>query len=1149
MKGRMQTEKGIVAEMSLKLLMGPSGSGKTHRLYGDMIQKSIEHPAGNYLIVVPEQFTMQTQKEIVMLHPSGGIMNIDVLSFHRLAHRIFDAAGGSGRIILDDTGKSLILRRVASEREELLTSLKGKLHKPGYINEVKSVISEFLQYDIGSRELEQMIAQNEGKPALSGKLKDLSVLYEGFRSFLSENYITTEELLDRACLAAQKADFLKDSEIVFDGFTGFTPVQNRFLQKLMQIAQRITVTVLLGDGEDPYAPDGDQNLFHLSRKTVQSLTHLAKEAGVEKEEDEILSGKPVYRQRDNAPFAFLESSIFRSGRAVYGEEAPQISLAEAPNLSLEAEWVCREITKLVRGEGYRYGEIAVILGDSESMRGALETKFLRYGIPYFMDATVGILMNPFTEFLRASCEALLNDFSYESVLRFLRTGFAGFTDEETDLFENYLRGFGIRGRKRYGQKWEAKLSGISEEQLEEVNRLRERVLLAFAPLDPILPVTREYQAQAFVRSFYDFVVKMRIQEKLKEYGEMFEAQGDKAKAREYAQIYRYVLELFDQIMELLAEEEMSLPEFSDILDAGFGEMRVGIIPPGVDQVVAGDMQRTRLTHIKALFLMGVNDGYIPKNGSKGGIISEMDRELLLSQNVELSPTTRQQSYIQRLYLYMNLTRPSGKLCLSWSRASEDGTSLRPSYLLRVIRKMFPRVPVTEVQEKVPVSALLTPEEGLSALAAGLHHDRSPEYFELYRYFKRDAEYGETVSKLTELAFREYKDEPVSRAVASVLYGKILENSVTRLEQYASCAYAHFLKYGLMLKEREEFSFESRDMGTVFHAVLENFAGYLAKSEYTWFDIPPEKAEEFVVLAIREYTGGDEGSVLKSSARNAYIINRMERILKRTVKILIEQVRGGVFVPNEYEVAFSHSTDLSSVDISLSEDEKLKIHGRIDRMDTYETQDCVYVKVIDYKSGNQEFDLLSVYYGLDLQLVVYLDAALKITREKNPGKKVVPAGVLYYHIEDPVVERGNVKEQDMDAVNAKIRQALTMRGIVNGEDGIIRMMDKDLQGKSEIIPVTLNKDGSVSKSSSVATGQELKLISDYVNVKAARIGREILNGEIGVNPYELSGRSACDYCNYRSVCGFDESMEGFSKRRLKKMDREEIMEQVRKEVTP
>lgn len=280
-----------------------------------------------------------------------------------------------------------------------------------------------------------------------------------------------------------------------------------------------------------------------------------------------------------------------------------------------------------------------------------------------------------------------------------------------------------------------------------------------------------------------------------------------------------------------------------------------------------------------------------------------------------------------------------------------------------------------------------------------------------------------------------------------------------------------------------------------------------------------------------------------------MINRMERILKRTVKILIEQVRGGVFVPNEYEVAFSHSTDLSSVDISLSEDEKLKIHGRIDRMDTYETQDCVYVKVIDYKSGNQEFDLLSVYYGLDLQLVVYLDAALKITREKNPGKKVVPAGVLYYHIEDPVVERGNVKEQDMDAVNAKIRQALTMRGIVNGEDGIIRMMDKDLQGKSEIIPVTLNKDGSVSKSSSVATGQELKLISDYVNVKAARIGREILNGEIGVNPYELSGRSACDYCNYRSVCGFDESMEGFSKRRLKKMDREEIMEQVRKEVTP
>lgn len=1134
--------------MSLKLLMGPSGSGKTHRLYSDIIQKSMEHPERNYLIVVPEQFTMQTQKEIVMLHPDRGIMNIDVLSFHRLAHRIFDAAGGSGRIILDDTGKSLILRRVAAEREEMLTSLKGKLHKPGYINEVKSVISEFLQYDIGSRELSQMIAQNERKPALAGKLKDLFVLYEGFRSFLSENYITTEELLDRACLAAEKADFLKDSEIVFDGFTGFTPVQNRFLQKLMQIAPKITVTVLLGDGEDAYASDGDQNLFHLSRKTVKMLAHLAEEAGVKKEEDEILPGNPVYRQRDNAPLSFLEANLFRSRQAVYTKEAPQILLAEAANPSLEAEWVSREITKLVRKEGYRYGEIAVIMGDGESMRGALEAKFTRYGIPYFMDATVGILMNPFTEFLRAACEVLLNDFSYESILRFLRTGFAGFTDGETDLFENYLRGFGIRGRKRYAQAWEARFRSISEEQLVLINGLRERLLVTFAPLEGVLPVTRAYQAQIYVRSFYEFVVQMQIQEKLKEYEEMFEAQGDKAKASEYAQIYRYVLELFDQIMELLAEEEMTLSEFSDILDAGFGEMRVGIIPPGVDQVVAGDMQRTRLTHIKALFLMGVNDGYIPKNGSKGGIISEMDRELLLSQNVELSPTTRQQSYIQRLYLYMNLTRPSGKLCLSWSRVAEDGASLRPSYLLRVIQKMFPLATVTEVQEKVSISALMTPEEGLAALASGLRHDRSPEYLELYQYFKQDAEYEKTVSELTELAFRVYKDEPISRAVATVLYGKILENSVTRLEQYASCAYAHFLKYGLMLREREEYSFDSRDMGTIFHAVLENFAGFLAKSEYTWFDIPEEKAEEFISLAIEQFTQGDEESVLKSSARNAYMVNRMERILKRTAKILIEQVRCGVFVPNEYEIAFSQSTDLSSIDISLSEDEKLKIHGRIDRMDTYKTKDCVYVKVIDYKSGNQEFDLLSVYYGLDLQLVVYLDAALRITREKNPDKEVIPAGILYYHVEDPVVERGSIKEQDTEAVNAKIRQALTMRGIVNEENGIIQMMDKDLQGKSEIIPVTLNKDGSVSKSSSVATGQELKLISDYVNVKAGRIGREILGGRIGVNPYELSGKSACDYCNYRSVCGFDESMEGFHKRKLKKMEREEIMEQVRKEVT-
>ena len=1134
--------------MSLKLLMGPSGSGKTYRLYGDLIRNSMEHPEKSYLIVVPEQFTMQTQKEIVMLHPNKGIMNIDVLSFNRLAHRIFDAAGGSQKVVLDDTGKSLILRRVASQKEEELISLKGKLRRLGYINEVKSVISEFLQYDIGSRELEEMIAQNKGKPALCGKLKDLLLLYEGFRSFLSRNYITTEEILDRACHAAERADFLKNAEVVFDGFTGFTPVQNRLLKKLMRIAEKITVTVLLGEGENPYEADKDQKLFHLSRKTVQSLTCLAGESETGKEEDEILPGSPVWRYRDNEPLAFLESNLFRNYRAVYEKEAPQISLAQAINPSLEAEWVCRQIVKLVREEGYRYGDIAVIMGDNESMPGVLETKFLRYQIPYFMDATIGILMNPFTECLRAACEVLLDDFAYESMLRFLRTGFAGLSDEETDFFENYLRGTGIRGRKRYAQAWEVKFRGFDDEELLCVNDLRERIVKVFLPLESLLPVTKKRPAQIYVRAFYEFVAEMKIQEQLKAYEERFDAQGNKAKVREYAQIYRYVLELFDQIMELLPEEEIALSEFSDILDAGFGEMRVGIIPPGVDQVVAGDMQRTRLTHIKALFLMGVNDGYIPKNGSKGGIISEMDRELLLSQNVELSPTTRQQSYIQRLYLYMNLTKPSGKLFLSWSRVSEDGTSLRPSYLLRVIRKMFPLISVSEVQEEIPETQLRTPEEGLRALASGLREKRTPEYLELYRYFKRDEAYAPVVSALTELAFYEYKDEPISRAVASALYGKTLENSVTRLEQYASCAYAHFLKYGLMLREREEFSFESRDMGMVFHAALESFSKHLAKSGYTWFDIPDEKAEELISLAIEEFTQGQDAAILKSSARNAYMVHRMERILKRTVKILVEQVRGGVFVPNEYEVAFSRSTDLSSIDISLSEEEKLKIHGRIDRMDTYETEDCVYVKVIDYKSGNQEFDLLSVYYGLDLQLVVYLDAALCMMREKNPKKEVIPAGVLYYHVEDPIVERGAVKEQDMDAVNAKIRQALTMRGIVNEEHGIIHMMDQEINGKSEIIPVTLNRDGSVSKSSCVATSQELKLISDYVSVKAGKIGREILAGEIGVRPYELSGKSACDYCAYRSVCGFDEGMDGFKKRRLREMDRQEIMEQVRKEVT-
>ncbi|MBQ9140593.1 MAG: PD-(D/E)XK nuclease family protein, partial [Lachnospiraceae bacterium] len=514
-----------------------------------------------------------------------------------------------------------------------------------------------------------------------------------------------------------------------------------------------------------------------------------------------------------------------------------------------------------------------------------------------------------------------------------------------------------------------------------------------------------------VENLYQFLVQNRVQEKLEAYEKQFTEQGDLVRAKEYGQIYRLVIELLDQIYGLLGEEQISLQEFLDILVAGFGEIEVGTIPQNVDRILVGDMERTRLKQVKVLFFLGVNDGNIPRSASKGGIISDMDREFLKESDLELAPTPRQQMFIQRFYLYLNLTKPSDRLYLSYAKVNGAGKTMRPSYLIETIRKMYPDLTIEQPFRKPVLEQLVTPKEGVRYLAQSLREyvENVPgilskqELFAIYQTYEGMEDYEGLVKTLKEAAFYRYEASGLSAVVARALYGQKLENSVSRLETYAACAYHHFLQYGLSLKEREEFGFEAVDMGNIFHGVLDEFARRLEDSEYTWFNFPQEFGQSQVAEAMEQVAAEYGAGILYSSARQAYGINRMQRILNRTVDTLQKQLQKGEFVPMGHEISFRYVEDLAAVDVTLSQEEKMRLTGRIDRVDVAEDEDQVYVKVINYKSGTHQFQLASVYYGLQLQLVVYMNAAMELEAEKHPRKEVVPAALLYYHIADPVVE--------------------------------------------------------------------------------------------------------------------------------------------------
>lgn len=1141
--------------MSLRFCFGPSGSGKSHRIYEEIMQRAAEEPGRNFLIIVPDQFTMQTQKDLVMRSDRDGILNIDVLSFGRLSHRILEEVGTKEMPVLDDTGKSLVLQKVAADLKEQLPAMGSLLHKQGYIHEVKSAISEFMQYGISTQDMDKLITSAQKRGALAMKLKDLKTLYRGFQDYIRDHFITTEETLDVLRRSLSKSKILKGSVVVFDGFTGFTPIQNRLIQELMRVCAETIVTVTIGVGEDPYKMDGEQKLFHLSKKTVADLEKLAAEAEVERGEDLFVKGGPNRFAKAPA-LHYLEQNLFRYQYEPYAGEQQEIHMFEALSPREEVHQTALYIRHLIREQGMTYRDIAVVIGDLEGYASYVETEFGQLEIPCFLDRTRGIVLNPMIEYIKSALQLYIKDFSYDTVFHFLRSGMADISREEIDELENYVIRTGARGYRTYSRLFTRRTEELQEnaegsEQAEEktmerLNRIRQQFMDAVE----ILHMGSQEKAGDYVSHLYDFLEQNQVQQKLLNYQQQFEKEGDLSRAREYAQIYRLVMDLLDQVYELLGEEEISRQEFADILEAGFGEITVGTIPQNVDRIVVGDMERTRLKQVKVLFFLGVNDGNIPKNASKGGIISDMDREFLIESGTEMAPSPRQQMYIQRLYLYLNMTKPSEQLYLSYAKVNSEGKGIRPSYLIDTVRKLFPAMSVEYPQNRSRLEQIEGRQEGARYLAEELREyvegtlpeEERQDFYLMYRAYEADAA-GRDL--LTRAAFRRYRESGLSRIVARALYGQQLENSVSRLETYAACACRHFLQYGLSLQEREEFGFEASDMGTVYHAVLENFAGKLAESNLTWWDFTEDFAAKAVKESVEAYAAIYGETVLYSSARNEYAITRMSRILTRTVLTLQKHLKQGSFQPDDYELSFRFAEDLDSIHVDLSEDEKMHLQGRIDRIDVAEDAEHVYVKVIDYKSGNRKFDLAALYYGLQLQLVVYMNAAMEMESRKHPDKEIVPAALLYYHIDDPTIE--TPVELTDEQINEQILAKLRMNGVVNSDPEVVERLDRYMQDKSVVIPVEKKKDGSFSARSGVLSREEMQLISSYVDAKIRSIGREILDGKIAANPYEKGNEEACTYCAYKKVCGFDGSIPGYEKRQLEALDKQALMQRMQETV--
>lgn len=1125
--------------MALQFVLGGSGSGKTEYIYRQIVAQAGANINKNYLVIVPEQFTMQTQQKLVELAPNHAIMNIDVLSFKRLAYRVFDELGKTDIQVLEETGKNLVLRRLAQEHEEQLTVLRPNLSRMGYIGEVKSLISELVQYNVSPKQLLALTEREDLSPVLLAKLRDIVTMYQAFTDFMRGSYVTAEEILNVLKEVAPDSDILRDSVIVFDEFTGFTPIQNDLLLELLKITDTMYVTLTIDAREDFYHSSGSEELFDMSKKTIAALMKMAHDIHVEVLEPIVLSDSRKKRFAGAEALAFLEQNLFRPGYAGMDGTAEEIYLRSARSPKEELTLVAREINRLVR-EGYRYREIAVVTGAVNTYQSYIEPLFAKYRIPCFMDTTKEVLFHPFIELIRAALEIVESNFGYEAIMRFLRCGFCGIEEDELDRLDNYLVATGIRGKSGWANRWVHMPRQKSLYDLEKLEALRKKLYGLFEPLFETFEKKDACVGDGII-ALYQLLVSLDMERQLWDKEREFLEKDEQTKSKEYGQIYQIVIKLLEKYNALLGEEELRIEDFTEVLEAGLSAASLAVIPPGYDSVTIGDIERTRLNHIRILFFVGVNDGIIPKSANTGGIISEYEREMLLAADMQLAPGAREQAFIQRFYLYRNLTKPSGQLHISYSKVDSEGKAIRPSYLIGVILKLFPRLKVMDCEDAAANADFYTRDAAADYLIRG---ERGPQWYALAKWFlqgdERDRQQAE---KLLAAAYTTYSDEPISRAVALALYGRKAEGSVTRLERFAACAYAHYLQYGLKLNQRETSSFESVDMGNLYHLALDRYSHKLEKSAYDWFTVPEHTREELAVTAMEEALAEYPGPGIYGTAESRYQTKRMREIFKETVWALTRQVRAGQFVPRKFEISFSELDDLEALRISLSDDVQMNLTGRIDRLDTYADGNNLSIKVIDYKSGSTSFDLIRLYQGLQLQLVVYMDAAMELSRKEFGDRNVQPGGIFYYHIDDPVLESD--EEWTEEEAKHALMMALRPDGLVNSDEQIYRAMDENLEGKSEVIPLELKKSGEISEARShVATTEEFELIRRYARTCIRKNGQAVYEGDVRINPYRNGTECSCNYCPYGAVCGFDGRIPGYGYRRFEPLKKDEIMERIR-----
>ncbi|MBU8877408.1 helicase-exonuclease AddAB subunit AddB [Bacillus sp. FJAT-29790] len=1159
--------------MSVRLLIGRSGSGKTEYCLNEIREELGKNPDGDPIIyLVPEQMTFLSEYKLITTPNLGGMIRSQVYSFTRLAWRILQETGGISRSHLNSVGISMLIRKIIEDKKGELKLFQRAADKNGFIQQMEQMMTEFKRYCVNPSELAEKQTQLSGaektNKALADKLHDLQLIYKSFEESLYEKYVDSEDYFRLLTEKAAESDYLKRAEVYIDGFYSFTPQEYMIVEQLLKLCKKVTITFTL-DQPFKQATPADLHLFRMSGENCQTIYEMAHRNGIEIEEIFL---KEQMRWKDQS-LKHLEAH-FDARPAVSYQGETAIHIGHAVNRRAEIEGIARKINQLVRTEGLRYRDIAILARNGQDYHDIIETIFYDYGIPYFIDQKRTMLNHPLVELIRSILEIINGNWRYEPIFRAVKTELlfpaklnANRLREQMDKLENYVLAYGIQGdkwtkKKRWiyrrirGLEFDSIVQTDAEKQTEqELNELRDLIT------SPILRLARRLKkadsGRKLCEAVYLFIEELDVPAKLEKWKLAEEERGNLVKSREHDQAWNAIMELLDQYVEMLGEEEITPKRFAQILDSGMESLRFTLVPPAIDQVVAADLERSRLSDVKAAFVIGLNEGVLPAKFSEEGVLADEDREQLLANGLKIAPGSRTRLLDEEFLAYKAFVTASEWLFISYPLANEEGKALMPSTYIKRMADLFPdcrqhyfMTDPAELPEEEQLEYAANVNTALSYLTSQLQLKKRayPIYdfwWDIYNFYLNNESWRRTALKVLSSLNYENRSQQLGEEVSKDLYGDLIQASVSRMELFHSCPFSHYTQHGLKLRERQVFRLEAPDIGDLFHAALKYIAEIVMKGKLSWTEMTRDQCEILAKEAVEMLAPKLQNEILLSSNRHYYIKRKLEQIISRASYVLSEQAKSSGFSPIGLELAFGPEGELPPLTFPLKNGAKMELVGRIDRVDKASDGNGVFLRVVDYKSSSKDLNVNDVYYGLALQMLTYLDIIISHSNALI-GMDADPAGVLYFHVHNPMIS--TTKILTLEEIEKEVFKKFKMNGLMLGDKNVIRLMDQSLEsGDSSIVAAGIKKDGTISKRSKVASKQEFNDLRSYVRNMYVGTGNAITEGKVDISPYKMKDKTPCTFCSYKSVCQFDESLESNNYRLLVPQPKEEVLELIRKEV--